>query len=403
MALETAGFFVEAVCPRNHPLSKISVVRDSHAYSGLFPISSLRNALASARPDLIIPGDDLAASHLHRLYWLEQNRGTQGAKTCNLIEASLGSAKSFPVLYQRAAFMSLAEEEGVRVPRTTVIENGEQLARMTEEIGFPAVLKADGSSGGYGVRIVNHLEEATNAYRELKAPPPLARAAKRALLNSDRTLMWPSLLRHPSLVSAQTMIPGHEATSTVACWKGTVLAGLHFEVMHKRNSAGPATVMRLIKNEEMVTAVEKMVRRLNLSGMHGFDFMLESDTGNAYLIEINPRATQVGHLTLGPGRDLPAALAAATTGREIQYARKVTEKDTIALFPQEWMRDPASPLIQSGYHDVPWEEPALVAACMQHALRQRKSSLRNGGEAVARPQVANLPLIKAELNESRHE
>lgn len=403
MALHNAGFIVEAVCPRNHPLSKISVVRRTYTYSGLFPTSSLSNALAGAKPDLIIPGDDLATSHLHRLYWREQERGTQGANTCNLIETSLGSAKSFPVLYQRAAFMFMAEEEGVRVPRTTVIENVEHLARVTEGIGFPSVLKADGSSGGYGVRIVRHSEDATKAYRELKAPPPLARAVKRALVNSDRTLVWPSLLRRPSLVSAQTMILGHEATSTVACWKGTVLAGLHFEVVHKRYSAGPATVMRLVNNDEMTTAVEKMVRRLNLSGMHGFDFMLESNTGNAYMIEINPRATQVGHLTLGPGRDLPAALAASTMGREIQYARRVTEKETIALFPQEWMRDPASPAIQSGYHDVPWEEPALVAACMQHALRQRKLSVQNGGEVVTRSQTAGLPVIKAELNEPRHE
>jgi hypothetical protein len=120
--------------------------------------------------------------------------------------------------------------------------------------------------------------------------------------------------------------------------------------------------MRLIDSCEMSIVAEKIVRRLNLSGLIGFDFMLEEQTGNPYLIEVNPRATQVGHLTLGPGRDLPAALYAALTGEEIREAPKVTENRTIALFPQEWKRNPESPFLQSGYHDVPWEEPELIRA-----------------------------------------
>jgi hypothetical protein len=113
-----------------------------------------------------------------------------------------------------------------------------------------------------------------------------------------------------------------------------------------------------------------MVRRLNLSGLQGFDFMLETDTGSAYLIEINPRATQVGHLTLGSGRDLPAALYAAVSGEAVHPAPKLTENDTIALFPQEWMRDPESAFLQSAYHDVPWEEPEVLRACLQKIRKQ---------------------------------
>jgi hypothetical protein len=79
------------------------------------------------------------------------------------------------------------------------------------------------------------------------------------------------------------------------------------------------------------------------------------------LIEINPRATQVGHLVLGAGRDLPAALCAALTGVAETPAPRVTANDTIALFPQEWTRDPRSPFLQSAYHDVPWDEPELLS------------------------------------------
>ncbi len=94
------------------------------------------------------------------------------------------------------------------------------------------------------------------------------------------------------------------------------------------------------------------------------------ETGNAYLIEINPRATQVGHLNLGPGRDLPAAVYAALIGKAAQPAPKVTEKNTIALFPQEWIRDPHSSFLQSAYHDVPWQEPALIRHCVSNREKQ---------------------------------
>jgi Carbamoyl-phosphate synthase L chain, ATP binding domain len=385
MALAKAGCVVEAVCPPRHPLCKTSAVRRTHTYRGLAPLMSLASAIGAARPDLIIPGDDLSTRHLHHLYRRDRGRGPKGDQTCALIERSFGSPESFPIVYERSAFLQLAREEGIRVPQAGVIANLEELRQWTARLGFPVVLKADGTSGGDGVKIVQTLEEAERAFQSLKAPPLLARAAKRALMDRDKTLIWPSLLRRRSVVSAHSFIDGHEATSTVACWKGTVLAGLHFAVVNKSSSSGPATVMRWIDNADMRAAVEKIVRRLHLSGLHGFDFMIETQTGNVYLIEINPRTTQVGHLTLGPGRDLPAAVYAALSGNAVQSAAKVTENDTIALFPQEWMRDPASPFLSSGYHDVPWEEPELIRACVRRAREQNAIRVRQNWDQALKP------------------
>jgi len=239
-----------------------------------------------------------------------------------------------------------------------------------KSFGFPAVLKANGTSGGDGVRVVRAMDEAERAFRLLQAPPRVLRAAKHALIDDDLTLISPALRRRKFVVNAQTFVDGKEATSAVACWKGKVLAALHFEVIGKTSSVGHATVVRLIENPEMSAAAVKMAERLNLSGVHGFDFMLEKKTGNAYLIEINPRATQVGHLALGSGRDIPAALYAAVSGEAVQPAPKVSEKDTLALFPQEWIRDSESPFLRSAYHDVPWEEPELVRDCVNKRRKQ---------------------------------
>jgi hypothetical protein len=389
MALANAGCTVEALCPAGHPVAKTSAVRQTHTYHGLAPLKSFKAAIVASNPDLIVPGDDLATRHLHDLHRRGQQEGIAGALICALIERSLGPAESFHVVFARSTFMEAAQQAGIRVPKTRVVESTRDLRKQAERLGFPLVLKANGTSGGDGVKIVQTIEEAERTLRSLQAPPLFARAAKRALVDRDATLLWPSLLRRRFVVNAQAFVAGREATSTIFCWNGSVLASLHFEVLNKMHAAGHAAVLRLIEHPEMSVAAEKIVRKLNLSGFYGFDFMLEMHTENAYIIEVNPRTTQVGHLALGPRRDLPAALCAALSGDSVPATPKVTEKDTIALFPQEWMRDPASEFLRSGYHDVPWDEPALVSHCISKSQTERDWYLKQRSSVVRSP---SLPL-----------
>lgn len=398
MALAKAGCSVEVVCPSSHPISRTHAAKRIHAYNGLFAVSSFARAIETAHADLVIPADDLATQHLHELYRREHQRGTAGAGTCALIERSLGSPDAFDVVYARSAFLQLAHEEGIRTPKTEVVAQAGDLANSIGRIGFPLVLKANGSSGGDGVAVVKTVEEAENAFRKLHAPPLLARAVKHALIDRDLNLLRPSLLRRRPTVNAQAFVSGHEATSIMACWDGTVLASLQFEVLQKVKSTGHATVVRAIEHPEMAAAAVKIARRLKLSGFYGLDFMLEAGTKNAYLIEINPRTTQVGHLALGPGRDLPAALYSAITNNSIEPAPPVTSNDTIALFPQEWKRDPASPFLLSAYHDVPWAEPELVRTCAGQI--RTKSDQDHAEPAIERkigpPSRISIPVVKSQ-------
>jgi len=363
IALAQVGFRVEAVCPAGHPMEKTSAVSRFYRYRGLFPVGSFTYALISAKADLLIPGDDLATSQLHQVYRRELEKNPASA-IAMLIANSLGAPENFPLSFARTQFIAHARAEGVRAPLTQAIRNAEELRQWIAENGLPAVLKADGTSGGDGVKVAHTLAEAETAFRKLHRPPMLARALKRALFDHDRTLIRPALKRYRPTINAQTFVRGHEATSAVACWKGEVLASLHFEVLQKTDSAGPATVIRRIDNSDMTHAAETMVRSLKLSGLHGFDFMIAENSADAYLIETNPRSTQIGHLTLGPRHDLPAALFASVTGQPAHFAPNITEQNTIALFPKEWLRDPNSPYLKSSYHDVPWDEPRLIAFCL---------------------------------------
>ena len=96
-----------------------------------------------------------------------------------------------------------------------------------------------------------------------------------------------------------------------------------------------------------------------LSGLHGFDFIIDERSGAAKLIEIDPRATQISHLNLGPGRDLAAALFEALTGRLAAWRPPIQSAD-ISLFPGEWRRDSQSHHLNSTFHDVPYDDPELA-------------------------------------------
>ena len=367
VALANAGCNIAAVCPSGHPISKTTVEPRIFAYRGLAPLRSIAAAIRATNPDLLVSGDDLATWHLHCLHAQAQKLRSHkfDSPFTQLIERSVGAQEFFDAIDDRASFMNLANEEGVRIPKTATIASSDDLSQWIAQVGFPTVLKANGTSGGVGVRVVNNTEQALSALRDLQAPPLEARAAKRAIFDRDTTLLVRSLRRARSAVHAQSFIAGQEATSALACWNGAVLASAHFAVLQKGHAAGHATVLRRIEHPEMAAAAEKMVRRLRLSGLHGFDFMLDDRHHHAYLIEINPRATQVGHLSLGPGHDLPGALISALSGTTAQPASRITENDTIALFPQEWLRDSSSPFLRSAYHDVPWDQPELLRACLR--------------------------------------
>src|SRR4029077_5329358 len=142
-------------------------------------------------------------------------------------------------------------------------------------------------------------QQAHGAFRELVSRRPRSRTFKRMLVDGDNTSLARFLRREQPLVSVQQFVAGQDANIALACWQGEVLAQIAAIVLKTRSPKGPAAVIRLIENSQMSTAVKKIVRRLGLSGFAGFDFVIEDRTGKAFLIEINPRATQTCHLQLG--------------------------------------------------------------------------------------------------------
>jgi thioesterase domain-containing protein len=222
------------------------------------------------------------------------------------------------------------------------------------------VLKADCSWGGHGVRMAGDLRQAEEFFGELSSPLSTLRFLKRLTVDRDPYWLQTWRQRTQPAVIVQSQIQGRPANSAAVCWKGEVLAGIAAEVVNAQGVTGSATIVRIVDRPEMLLPAERLARRLGLSGFFGFDFMIEEQTGNSFLIEMNPRCTPLSHLQLGHGRDLIAALCAQLSQAPLRERTPVTTNDTIAYFPQAWHWDPSSPLLQSSFHDVPSEEPELV-------------------------------------------
>ena len=332
-------------------------------YRATNPLHSLAAAIRDSAADLIVPCDDRAVLHLHRLHAQAVAAGGSACPLPKLIERSLGAPGTFPVVSSRAAFLREALSQNIRVPKMAVISEPGDLCRWGATQQFPWVMKVDRSWGGLGVKIVGSLEEAESCFYRMSARLGTAAVLKRAIVNRDPFWIEPWWRWMKPAVTVQSHIEGSPANCTVFCWEGKLLAGIAVHVLAAQGLTGPATVVRIVDSEQMLGVAATLTKRLNLSGFHGFDFMIEARTGRAHLVELNPRCTMPCHLRLDNGRDLIGSLYSQLSGRTCDPPIAF-DHDTVAYFPQARTPRPRGEVLHTDYLDVPWSEPDLIKELM---------------------------------------
>jgi hypothetical protein len=358
---DAAGCTVAVMAPKGAPAGVSRYVRDYYLYRPLAPISSIRRAIRESDANLIIPCDDRVVNHLLQLYAMEKKQDPHSSIAA-LIEKSLGSPADYPRLLSRHQSLMALRDAGVRVPDTFPVASEAELETHLATIGFPAVLKADGSWGGDGVIVARNRKEALAAYRKLAVPPSRLRSLVRIVKRRDLHHLLTALAPKRYAVSIQRFVEGTPAASAFAAWKGDVAASIYYDVLAADGSVGPPSVIKRVDCPEINAATQAAARIFGLSGFHGIDFIRDA-SGAVHAIEINARATQGGTLAFGAGHDLPAGLAAAIS-EKIAGMRKAIPNDVVVFFPREWIHNPKSAYLKTGHHDVPWDDPAVLAAAL---------------------------------------
>lgn len=362
MRLHKLGSQVGVLCvtPGN-PIESLRPRIVTFPYRGLQPVAALRTAIEMFNPTLVIPACDRAVQHLHYLYSKELAAGRKDGAIASLIERSLGAPESFAIVSSRDALLRIAREEGIRMPPFCTIGDVADLKRWSKEVPPPWVIKADGTWGGRGVRIVHSLAEGQGRWRELTDQPGALELSKRMFLNRDRDWVYQDWNRPRPSVVGQSFIPGRPANCAAVCHDGALLAAIAVEVVQTQGSTGPATVVQLVEGQEMIDAARRIAKRLRLSGFFGLDFVIEDRTGATNLIEMNPRCTPPCALPLGDGRDLVAAFWQQMNNQSLPDSPGTISQSRIVYFPQiSSGKNGPDPLLLNSYLDIPEEEPALV-------------------------------------------
>ena len=355
VALRRQGCDVFALCPAHHPLEFVAGVRRVGAYSALDSLGSLRSAIEGCRPDVIVPCDDGVVRQLHALHAAEPALRA-------LIERSLGSPSGYPVLDSRYRFLDLARTLGIPVPETRLVRRAADLQSWHDQAGSAAVLKINGECGGNGVRIARSPAESAAALRELTRPRSALAAWKRVLVDCDPLALW---MRHnpgEAEMTVQQLLPGRPANSMMACSGGRVLGLVSVVVVAAESRTGAATVVRTIVDGRMTDNARLIAHELQLSGFHGLDYLIDSDSGTPYLLEINPRCTQLGHLEFSGMGSLAAAYCRALAGDAAGDTLEPSQSRLIAFYPQALSAGEAvRALLDPDNLDVPGDCPRLLA------------------------------------------
>lgn len=297
---------------------------------------------------------------LHRLYH-RASKSPNSIQLADLVKKSLGDPSGFKTATTTSDLLLMAQAEKLRCPDTIVAYNNRTMEKALRDAEYPISVKGDGHTGGGGVRVIANENDVPLAIGEILLPIRMPRRLKRLAGKFLYSKVLKTLDSWPSRACVQEFVSGRPANHAVLCWNGRILAGISVEAIATINKFGAASVVRIIHNPEMETSSAVLIERLGLSGFVGFDFIIDGD-GKAFLLELNPRLTPIAHLPNGTS-DLVAALSKQMM-QITAPDRQILVQKTISLFPQEVGRDKSSSYLSSTYHDVPWSEPAFVAACL---------------------------------------
>ncbi|WP_143727978.1 ATP-binding protein, partial [Moorena bouillonii] len=186
-------------------------------------------------------------------------------------------------LGNKVAARNLAVEVGVPVvPATPPLpEDMEEVARMAREVGFPVMLKASWGGGGRGMRVIRSEEELDREVTEAKREAMAAFGKDEVYLEK--------LVERARHVEVQMLGDTH----------GNVVHLFERDCsIQRRNQKvverAPAPYLSDNQRQELSGYALKIGQATDYLGAGTVEFLMDSDTGAFYFIEVNPRI-QVEH------------------------------------------------------------------------------------------------------------
>jgi biotin carboxylase len=347
-ALKQAGCEVAAVCKKGDWTSLTRFVdqrflTDTSDEAAILAV--LDRVIREWQPDLILPGTDNMVSTLEKYRRVLSPHLPENLR--QVVNSSLYDQAKESLVGGKIDFLNALAERGVSVaPQREVVTFGDA-DTFIQQHGYPVVLKPDEGFGGSGIKFCNSEDELLPELERILFAPTRRRHAIQKHLGT-RTALIEFVAKDGKLLAANSVL----------------------RLRTHPGDTGPTSVARMVKGATMRRAAEEMCELLGYNGIGVAQFMVEDESCEpAYLIELNPRMSSFIHLWKLIGTDLVATLVNAWQGRRFSV-EPVKEGLTVALYPQEALRDKDSEFLQA-LRDHVDDDPALAAEYEQMIAKQR--------------------------------
>jgi len=353
--LSSAGFNVTLLAPRDALATHTAFVDKI----GYFPpdvtlyqwVQAVAGAVRAVRPALILPGDDVAVRTLMQLALRppEGLRSDVRDELAGVVRRSLGPPSSWTDSIDKSRLFDVARRAGVPIADGDVAEREHDAAAIAAHLGYPVIVRPSRGSGGKGSARCDSEAELRSAIRLAPSPDGLDTG-------------------EPQRFVIQRFIDGRVVNRAALAWNGVEIAGFTRGRLETHpGPLGPASVVEFVGLPAVRDANLRLFAALDLHGLVGAQYMIEPDRGAALLIEIHRRMLPATHAGGLVGVDLAAALRACVDGVSWTGPTDLPGGTgrRIALFPQEWYRDPESAWLATLPSDAPWHDPRLFEAMLK--------------------------------------
>ncbi|MBC8063280.1 MAG: ATP-grasp domain-containing protein [Chlorobia bacterium] len=352
-ALKEAGFEVAAVCGKGEWIANTRYV-DKFYLAPTWEerpfLEFLIVAIESWHPDLILFATDnmvLAGQELRRL--VESNQAKLSSRMVETLRSSTFDPAHEGLLHSKFDLLEALKERGVRIPAQRELNTLSDADSFVQEHGYPVLLKPDFGFAGSGIMFCHTEEE--------------------LLKNLNKVLFGKNRQRY----AIQKYLGNKTALIEFVAKDGKVLCHQSAQRMHTHpGETGPVTVLRTVESTEMLKAAEAMCDLLRYNGIGVPQFVVEDDScESALLLELNPRMSHFPHVWAKYGNNFAETLRKGWSGESVvQNPPRLGE--TIALWPQEAIRDPESSYLANA--DFVTDDPGLRAIYDGEVARAAQTS-----------------------------
>jgi len=202
-------------------------------------------------------------------------------------------------LHDKAELATLAASVGVHTPEIFVPASLDEAREYIATIDHPVVVKMRQASGAAG-------------FRKFYTPEDIEKHYLDVIRIND--------LPESDLPIIQQLVEGPTTCTLELCNRGEVIGDVMYQGIRTMPRTGGTTVFReSMSDGACQDAAAKVVHALNFSGLCGFDFIMDRETGNPYLVDGNCRITPAVSMAYHGGCDMIEAWIHVANGESTPH------------------------------------------------------------------------------------